>query len=398
MNRNDTKLGIAYQQGPFENIYNAISFLDLTPLTGKSVLIKPNNGRKAKPGQGINTDPQVVAAVIEVLQKAGASRIAIGESPIVGVNTIEAFEENGIAEVARKYGIELINLDEKKPVIKKIKQGRVLNQTRVCAEVFNFDLILSLPVAKTHMHTGVTLGIKNMKGCLHSREKVRYHQVDYQPDNVFPEKSLDSAISDLSTILLPDITVVDGYIGMEGLGPSGGEAICSDFAVASFNPVAADLFACKMMGIEAADVPHLRLTAERNLLSLNPNDYQVFSEGNYLDNVVPYKMPPSKVSIQYPDVIVHDQESCSACLSTLMFFLKRFKDDMTPYICADGKLHLAIGKGIDDSVDKGCILIGNCTKKAKSRGVFVPGCPPVPTKIYEALTGREPDENEPDIK
>jgi hypothetical protein len=80
-----------------------------------------------------------------------------------------------------------------------------------------------------------------------------------------------------------------------------------------------------------------------------------------------------------------------------MLFLRRFKDDMRPYLLHDGKFHIAIGKGVGNAIE-GTVFVGNCTRFMKDKGIFVQGCPPVPTRIYEAITGREPDENEPEVQ
>lgn len=388
-------VSIAGKQGPFKNIVSALEKIDLSGVKGKSVLIKPNIGRKALPEHGYNTHPLAIAAVIETLRKYNPSKIAIGESPLVGIDTFEAFEKAGVTEIANMYGIELIDFDSTPPVKKDIPNSRVLEHTKICLAVCETDFLVSLPVAKTHMHTGVTLGIKNMKGCLYRHEKVRYHQLEYK-DKKFPEKTLDSAISDLATILLPNLTVVDGYIGMEGLGPSGGDPIKSDFAVASLDPMAADIYACILMGIDPVTIPHLKLVSKRNKLSLKPSSYTVFPT-DFEQFIHPYKRPPENITVEYENVVVYDCESCSSCLSTLMFFLRRFKDDMTPYLLDDGKFHIAIGKGLKNT-KKGTIFLGNCTKNMKDSGIYIPGCPPVPTRIYQAITGREPDENEPEVQ
>ncbi|MBN1796964.1 MAG: DUF362 domain-containing protein [Spirochaetales bacterium] len=384
-------------KGPFHNIKTAFGGLDLTFLKGKSVLIKPNIGRSAKKTKGVNTHHNAIAAVIEVLKDCAASKIAIGESPLVGVNTLEAFEKAGVRGVAQKYNCELLDLDAFPPVEKEIPGARVVESTKICSPVLEYDIILSLPVAKTHMHTGVTLGIKNMKGCLYKHEKVRFHQLEYVNGMEYPDKTLDTAISDLATILLPDITVIDGFTGMQGLGPSGGESIESDFALASWHPLGADVIACVLMGQKPEEIPHLRLVSERLNFSIRPEEYRVIPD-NYKDYITVYKKPPQEISITYPDVVVTDKGSCSACQSTVMLFLKRFKDDFKPYVLEDKKLHLAIGKGIVlEEIKKGTILIGNCTHKAKEKGLFVSGCPPVPTRIYKAVVGKEPDVNEPEI-
>lgn len=395
-NKQQPLVSISAKNGAYKNIINALKQLDLSSIEGKSVLIKPNVGRAAKPERGYNTHPQAVSAVIKMVKEAGAKKVAIGESPLVGIDTMKAFEKNGISRVARKNDVELIDFDKYKPVKKSIPGARIVTETKICAPVFEHDFIISVPVAKTHMHTVATLGIKNMKGCLYRHEKVRYHQLEYI-DKEYPEKTLDSAISDLATILLPDMTVVDGYMGMEGLGPSGGHMIKSDFAVASFNPVAADLFACLMMGINPTEVPHLRLVAERMGFSLSSSVYKVIQE-DWEEHIYPYQRSPKEISVEYKNVVVHDNESCSACLSTLMLFLRRFKHDKSQYLLDDGNFHIAIGKGIDENVKEGTVFVGNCTRKHKEKGIHVPGCPPVPTRIYEAITGVEPEENEPEVE
>ncbi|MBN2547208.1 MAG: DUF362 domain-containing protein [Spirochaetes bacterium] len=393
----DNKIFVESGNGPLLNAKRALSALDLSKIKNKKVLIKPNIGRLVAPEKGINTHPQAIAGVIEALKDAGIKKIAIGESPILGVNTMEAFKKSGVTEVAQKYNCELIDMDSIPPREVKIKNGRVLDTTSICSHVFEYDILLSLPVAKCHMHTGVTLGIKNLKGCLYKREKVRYHQLEYKGVE-YPEKTLDSAISDLATVLMPHITVIDGYIGMQGLGPSGGDPIKSDFAVASYNAFGADITGCVLMGFNPQEIPHLKIISERMDFSFDFNEYQI-NPVDFRKFRVNYKQPANDVAIEYPDVVLCDKESCSACLSTVMLFLKRFKDDMSQYLLDDGLLHLAIGKGVTkDDIKEGTVLIGNCTKLAKDFGIYVPGCPPVPTRIYKAITGREPDKNEPEIE
>ncbi|PKL40536.1 MAG: hypothetical protein CVV44_02725 [Spirochaetae bacterium HGW-Spirochaetae-1] len=384
--------------GPLENARQAMMKIDTSIFRGKSVLIKPNIGRMVGPGKGINTHPDAVAGVIEALRLGGAGKIAIGESPIVGVDVTKAFSLSGISDVAEKYDCELIDMDARDFITKEIPHGLVLDNTKICSTIYKFDILLSLPVAKCHMHTGVTLGIKNMKGCLYRREKIRYHQLEWRPGSEHQEKTLDLAISDMATILLPDITVIDGYIGMDGLGPSGGDPVHSNFALASAHPLGADIIGATLMGKKPGDIPHLRLIAERLGLSPEAGGYHVIPE-NYQEYITEYRDPPKDISIEYPDVELVDIDSCSACLSTVMLFLKRFKKDMEQYIPDDKTLALAIGKGVTEKdIREGTVLIGNCARLHSDKYTFVKGCPPVATRIFEAITGHEPPENEPDVK
>lgn len=384
-------VSVAGESGPFLNVIEALGKLDLSPLKNKRILIKPNVGRIAPPEAGYNTHPEAVAAIIEILNRLGVETIAIGESPIVGVDVFEAFKRAGFTVMAARYGVELIDFNSKPPVVKQIQNPRILSETKICQQVYDFDVLISVPVAKTHMHTGVTLGIKNLKGCLYRHEKVRYHQLEYLK-KVYPEKTLDSAISDLATVLMPTLTVIDGYIGMEGLGPSGGKPIKSDFAVASFSAMGADAVACKLMGLNAKDIPHLKIISERNKLAISADDYEVIPE-TYENYICQYEKPPTKISVEFPGIEVQDVDSCSSCLSTLMLFLKRFGEDMSQYALCDGKFHIAIGKGVNKAMD-GTVFVGNCTRHMKEKGIHVKGCPPVATRIYEAIANQEPDKNE----
>jgi len=82
---NENTVFVTHGKGPFENAKNALSSLDLGFLKNKSILVKPNIGRMADPGLGINTHPEAIAGVLEVLKDCGLSKIAIGESPILGL-------------------------------------------------------------------------------------------------------------------------------------------------------------------------------------------------------------------------------------------------------------------------------------------------------------------------
>jgi hypothetical protein len=146
------------------------------------------------------------------------------------------------------------------------------------------------------------------------------------------------------------------------------------------------------MGFDFEEIMHLRLIRDRKICNLDglivaPSDYRKF--------IRPFKKSPSKIDLVFPNVVVHDKGACSACLSTTLLFLKRFAAELGDYALKDGKLHIGIGKDIED-FPQGTILIGNCTSRHKKRGNFVKGCPPVASKIYKSITGAEPETNEPD--
>ncbi|MBN1766591.1 MAG: DUF362 domain-containing protein, partial [Sedimentisphaerales bacterium] len=264
--------------GPYENTRQALTKIDLSPARGKKVLLKPNAGRDVEPQKGITTHPQVVAAAIDAFQAAGAD-VAVGESPITGVKTLDALDRCGIKAVADERNCPLIDMDARRYSPLRIPDGVAIDILKLCREVLEYDIIVSIPVMKTHMHTGVTLSVKNMKGCLWRRSKVDLHMVPEMPDH--KERTLNIAIADMSSVLRPHLSIIDGTIGMEGLGPSAGTPVELGVVIIGVEPFATDAVACELMGISAGDIPHLRLASERGYgiidldkISVAPDNWQ----------------------------------------------------------------------------------------------------------------------------
>jgi uncharacterized protein (DUF362 family) len=374
---------VARGEGPYANTRAALSELDLSSLHGRRVLLKPNAGRVAPPGSGVITDPRVVAAAIDTFKEAGAE-VAVGESPIVGVRALDAFDAIGITRIAEERGCRIIDLDARPSVEVPVPKGLAIGSLQICPEVLEYDFIVSIPVMKTHMHTGVTLSVKNMKGCLWRRSKVILHMLP--PVEGSPEKSINIAIADMSGVLRPHLSIIDGTVGMEGMGPSAGEPRALGVIVVSADGFAADAIACGLMGTRAEDVPYLRIGAERGYGVIDL-DQIVVTPDNWRDWIVPFAPPPKNLSIEFSGINILDRNSCSACQSTLFLFLKRYGDGILDYFPDGGSVNFAIGKGHPE-VPAGTVCVGNCTARHRDRGIFIPGCPPVGSEILHGITGQ----------
>lgn len=386
-NRSNPHVHVAQGKGAYDNTREVLSQINLDIVKGKRVLLKPNAGRIATAESGIVTNPQVVAAAIDVFLEAEAN-VAIGESPITGVKTLEAFEATGIAKVARERNCPLIDMDDRQPVHVIVEDGVAVQSLKVCPEVVEYDVVVSIPVMKTHMHTVVTLAVKNMKGCLWQRTKVDLHMLPQIED--MDDRPLNIAIADMSSVLRPHLSIIDGTTGMEGLGPSAGQAKKLDLVVAGIDPFAADAVACSLMGLNAEDVPHLRIGGERGYgvidisrIKVNPATWHDFSS--------PFEHPPDNLSIQFPGITILDEKSCSACQSTVLMFLKRYRGQVFDFFPGQENVSIAIGKG-HQTVPCGTLCIGNCTAQHKKQGVFVSGCPPVATQILKTISKSNPKE------
>ena len=367
---------VAQGGAPYDNTRRALRPVDLSPVRGKRVLLKPNAGRVAPPGAGITTHPDVVAAAIDAFREAGAE-VAVGESPIMGVKVQEAFDATGITSVADERGCPLIDLDRRDPVEVPLPKGRAIGSLKVCADVLEFDFIVSVPVMKMHMHTGVTLAVKNMKGCLWRRSKVELHMLP--PVEGSDQKPIDVAIADMSSVLRANLAIIDGTVGMEGLGPSAGQAKPLDVVVVGAGAVAADA---------------VRIGAQRGHGVIDMQSISVTPD-EWRDWISPFVAPPEDLTIEFPNITVLDKNSCSACQSTLLLFLTRYKERIFDYFPSQDTIDIAIGKGHTELAE-GTLCLGNCTANLKAAGIFVPGCPPVGSQILTAISGEPAEEQETD--
>ena len=376
------RVAVTHGQGPYQNTLTALKSFPLQVVRGKRLLLKPNAGRVAHSGEGITTHAEVVAAAIDAFNEAGAE-VAVGESPITGVKTLEALEATGIAAEARKRNCPLIDMDQRPFVEMDIPNGRVLHKLKLCPEVLEFEVIVSVPVMKMHMHTDVTLSVKNMKGCLWRRSKVQLHMLP--PIEGSDEKPINVAIADMASVLRPHLAIIDGTVGMEGLGPSAGQPKSLDCMVVGADAFAADAVACRLMGTCAEDVPYLRMGAEREMGVIDLDRITITPE-HWQDWACKFAKPPQNLSIEFPNITVKDNNSCSACQSTLLLFLKDYADRIFDYLPDQDRLDIAIGKGHTDFPGK-TLCIGNCTAGFKQNNPYVPGCPPVASEILKKLTG-----------
>ena len=374
---------VAKGKDPYHTTKSVLQKFHLPNLKGRRVLLKPNAGRPAFPGEGITTHPEVVRATIDHLKEKGVDDIGIGESFILGVNSQEAFRTTGLEEVSREEEVELIDLDREDPMELPIPGGRVVKKIKVATILKKFDFIISIPVMKTHMHTRVTLSLKNMKGLLWQREKVRFHQLRSDEEITKGHRELDVAISEMASVLFPHFAIIDGTVGMEGMGPAYGKRKDMGIIVAGNNGLSVDAVATRLMGMVPESIPHLRLSAEKGLGEIQLQDITIRPQ-DYLKWENPFDPPPSRLTISFPDITVHDEGSCSACLSTLLVFLQDYSPQLLDYRLEDKKIHVGIGKYLN-GIPEGTILIGNCTSKMKKKGTFVQGCPPVASQIINTI-------------
>ena len=232
-----------------------------TALSGWStVLIKVNFITTKTWDTGATTDPMVVEAIIERLKNLNV-KIYVVESDATITNADTAYKTTGMKEMAQRNGVECLNLRHVKDRVKiKVPQGLTLSSVTV-PRIVTESAIISAAKLKTHTATKVTLGMKNMFGLLPDKFKGKYHM-----------KGISKVIVDVNTVLKSSLTVIDGFVGMEGRGPSDGKPVKMDLIIAGKDPVATDATAARLMGFDPHEISHIRNAHEKGLGNIDDID------------------------------------------------------------------------------------------------------------------------------
>jgi uncharacterized protein (DUF362 family) len=220
---------------------------------GDRVVIKPNAvvGRASE--LGATTNPFVVAAVVEMAIEAGATDVVITDRPTGAVRN--AFEVSGIAKAVADAGGRVKYLSDRDFVDTAIPNGLVLKSWPILQDVFDADVFINMPIAKTHAMAGLTLSMKNLMGIL-GGSRGNMHQ------------DFDQKIVDVNSLVRPHLVVLDAYRIMIRNGPTGGSQADLRMAktcIAGTDPVAVDSLATSLFGMKPSDLGYLVNAAQRGI-------------------------------------------------------------------------------------------------------------------------------------
>jgi len=244
------EVAIVRGTNPMEVTVKALEMIDVDKALSeeKPILIKPNYINASHPSTGITTDSRVIEGVVKFLKNRGVKDVLIGEGSGFA-DTFEAFGVAGVDKVARRWNVELVDLNKDEFVKVSPPNPLALKKARVARTALQ-STIISVPKLKLHRMTDVTLSLKNMMGAV--KPKGAMH-------NYLSEK-----IADLASIIKPSIAVVDGIVAGEGHETSG-NPVQMNLVIAGTDPVAVDAVGAAVMGIPPETVKHLCLAREKGL-------------------------------------------------------------------------------------------------------------------------------------
>jgi len=218
---------------------------------GNRVLIKPNIAFARPPEGAANTNPEVVAELVQLCFEAGAREVIVLDYTLDPARI--TYEMSGIAKAAEAKGARMVYVSPRDFVPIEVPKGKILSayDVRVLKQVLDADVFINVPIAKTHGSARLTLGMKNLMGVIQDRGS--WHR----------SGDLHQCIADFVTAVKPHLTVIDAIRILASGGPKGpGRVEQKDTIIASTDIVAADAYAATLFGLTPSDVPHIIKAAE----------------------------------------------------------------------------------------------------------------------------------------
>lgn len=225
-------------------------------VAGKKVLLKPNLVEPSRAVPHMTTHPAMIIAAAEVFRGWGA-QVTVGEGPGHVRDTDMALAESGVGAAldAAQLPFADLNYDE---VVWTANRGQAcqLQGFFFPKTVVEADILVSLPKMKTHHWVGVTASMKNLYGTIPG---IKYGW----PKNVLHHNGIPETVFDINASLPKTIAIVDGIDCMEGDGPIMGTLKHMGLVLVGVNPAAVDATVCRLMQLDPAHVPYLRLAADK---------------------------------------------------------------------------------------------------------------------------------------
>ena len=305
-----------YDENELEKVVDKLFFelgFDKMITQGMNVVLKPNLLAKRKPSEAATSHPLFIKAVAKKVISLGANCTLCDSA---GGNYTEGSLENlyryNELKPLERIGVKL-NYDTSSEYVNI--GGKILSSVDIISPILNADLVINLPVVKTHVIMNLTCASKNMFGIVPGFKKAEIH-------SRFPNyEDFASALVDISVATKNQISIADGIIGHEGNGPSGGNPRKLGIILGSKNQFELDYIACKIIGMDVNDAYMVAESIKRNLIE--PSNIKVIGEKVEDVKVTDFKFPDTtmkraaKFAFSFVKIIkpypIFNKQKCKLC-------------------------------------------------------------------------------------
>jgi uncharacterized protein (DUF362 family) len=239
-----TDLAVAYGPSPASITKAAIDALGGIKAfisKGDVVVVKPNIGWDRLPAFAATSNPEVVSTVVALCHEAGAKQVKVFDHSVNDPR--RCYKQSGIAAAATAAGGIVSFIDDRKFRDMKLP-GVVLKSWPLYTEAIEADKFINIPIAKTHGHSLLTLGMKNLMGIM-GGSRGRIHQ------------RLDGSLVDVAMTVKPTLVVLDAVRILTANGPQGGDLADVrqlNTVVAGRDQVAVDAYGATLFGLKGASL------------------------------------------------------------------------------------------------------------------------------------------------
>ncbi|MGI6368168.1 MAG: DUF362 domain-containing protein [Anaerolineae bacterium] len=234
---------------------------------GYDVIIKPNicNANHG-PEYASTTNPLVIATLVRLCLEAGAAQVRVMDNPFAG-SAENAYVSSQVDEAVAAAGGTMEIMAPHRFVDAEIPEGRDIHNWRFYKPILDADLVINVPIAKHHGSARLTLGCKNIMGCVEDRGGIH--------------RNLGQRIADLVSRVRPQLTVIDATRILVANGPTGGsldDVVQANTIIASQDVVAADAWATSLFGRTPQEIAYIVAAHEMGLGTMDLSTLNVVEQ------------------------------------------------------------------------------------------------------------------------
>lgn len=248
-------------QDPYKNTVRALKELGGMSRflkKGQRVTLLPNIGWARKPEHAATTHPQVVKALIDMCQDAGAKSVSVFCNPCNDMRI--CLDMSGIGSVIENSQARFEYINNKGWIKRKGPKGCThLASAEVYRLIEDCDLLINCPIAKHHGGSQLTMCCKNLMGAVRDRG--------------FIHQALHEGIADLTLMIPHKLCVLDATRILLRNGPTGGnvkDTAVRNTIIAGTNPVEVDVLGTTLFSQQPKEIGYLRILGERKFATIDP--------------------------------------------------------------------------------------------------------------------------------
>jgi uncharacterized protein (DUF362 family) len=380
------------------NIFHSLGGMEKFVKKGQNVVIKPNvvadHGLRDGSYQGgVVTDVRLVRALIEILLPA-AGKVTVAEGASINRAETEKlfahYEYDRLTEIDPKK-VVLVDLNTDSLIRKTVPSGKRMLSREIPLTLEQADVVINLPVMKTHFAALVSLSIKNLQGAIPPLEKYMSHFF-----------GLWQNLVNTHYLVKSKLVIVDGLTAQEDFGPVYGTPKPMNLLIGGTNPVAVDAATMRIMGFDPVLSPPVMLAYMQGLGPIEPEKIHVL--GASVEEVRD-AFKEAEVDVRGGQAfMVHDGCACDGCKGYLHYVLHKLRrpDPRNPERLLidrsfEKKVNVFLGPdtGVEPNPEETNVFMGICQQHHAEMGKHLPGCPPHAEVIMKGLFGLFPDVERP---